>query len=232
MGVFIRGKEEPGLIPTRTYGDFGGRECGIVCDPVVEVVEIGTSTAWLTIMSDGVSENLTTANIAGSIAASKGTAPASQKIVEEAKRKAQQAKKHRDDTTTIVVQFHHYGKGKDWAANAKQQNKKKAKDKTPLTDEELIMQSIQVCQEAMDQGVHEDDVLDVLRGISPEIRAKVQAELKKIARSSTRQSVAGGSPNLGSQGSGKKQIKKSMAQGGGGPANASAVPSGGKNRRK
>lgn len=46
-----------------------------------------------------------------------------------------------------------------------------------LSDSEMVLQSVQVCREARQQGVHEDDVLDMLVGLTDEVRAQVKTIL-------------------------------------------------------
>merc|ERR1719155_157092 len=44
----------------------------------------------------------------------------------------------------------------------------------------MIEQALQVCREATEQGVHPDDVLDMLVGLTDEMKARVQSQLNVL----------------------------------------------------
>jgi len=186
--VYCSNSNEPGLIPTRAYGDFNGIPAGIICDPDIQTYNIGKETVWMCIMSDGVWENVQAVAVSSAIMGGNSTQESSRRIVEEAKRIIHAGKRYRDDMTAVVVQFHNYGMPQQ-PRSRKISGNEEFEDVPDISDEEMIVQSVLVCREAMEQGVHVDDVLDMLVGLSDELKHKVKLELERNTEFGVEQAV-------------------------------------------
>lgn len=179
--IYCKDSDEPGLIPSRSYGDFSGTPAGIMADPDIGQHDVGDRVKWIAIMSDGVWENVTPAKICSTVMSSKSLMEAAVDIVREAKRVVTTGNRYKDDMTAVVVQLHNYGQ----SVVVKPRSRKLSGsggaegEVEDLSEEEMIIQSVQVCQEAMAQGVHPEDVLDLLAGLTPEMRVKVQDIIDK-----------------------------------------------------
>lgn len=174
--IYCANSDEPGLIPSRAYGDFNGAPAGITCEPDIKSHEIGDKTAWLAIMSDGVWENVPAAQISNMIMSSGSLSSAAANIVSEAKRIIHTGGRYRDDMTCVVVQFHNYGPS--GVLRSRKNSGTGAEVEGDITEDEMLLQAVEVCREAMEQGVHADDVLDMLVGLSDETRERVRAILE------------------------------------------------------
>lgn len=180
--IYCAHSDDPGLIPSRTYGDFSGMSAGIICNPDIQVQPIDKNTQWLAIMSDGVWENVASSKISSIILNSNGLKAAATDIVLEAKRVIISGKRYRDDMTVVLAQFHNYGHSGTGHSNSSKNTRRgtpSAAEDAEITEEEMIIQSIEVCQEAMEQGVHADDALDSLVGQSEEVKQRVREILQR-----------------------------------------------------
>jgi len=180
--IYCADSDEPGLIPSRAYGDFSGTPAGITCNPDIDSHVIGNETKWLAIMSDGVWENVPSSRIAQLIVSSQSLKSAAMEIVQEARRVIISGKRYRDDMTAVLVQFHNYGVQSEKSTKSRKSSSPGGSlgsfDDDDISQEEMVLQSVQVCREAMEQGLHEDDVLDILVGLTEETRQKVKNVLK------------------------------------------------------
>jgi len=207
--IYVRGTDGPGLIPTRSYGDLSGAKAGIICDPTVETIQIGDKVAWLAIMSDGVWENVPQPYIGGTVGSSKGMEPAAARIVEEAKRVVQNGKKYKDDMTCLLVQFHNYGASKK--SGDEKKPKREEKKEKHRTEEEVVLDSIKICRDALEAGAHEDDVLDMIHGVSPEVKQKIKVAVDAVAKDLRNHKAA--NPGTSSSGSPALSGKKTKSSG-------------------
>ena len=91
----------------------------------------------------------------------------------QAKRIIHSGKRYRDDMTAVVIQFHNYGPQAAARSRRISDNNEVLQDEE-ITEDEMLVECLTVCREAMEQGVHVEDVLDMLVGLSDEVRAKVR----------------------------------------------------------
>ena len=146
----------------------------------MQVFDIGQDTCWLCIMSDGVWENVQSVTFSNYIMQCHGLQDGAKKIVEEAKRVIHAGKRYRDDMTAVVVQFHNYGRPEGPRSRKMSGNADEGPvEEVELTDDEMVFQAVAVCREAIGQGVHVEDVLDLLVGMTDELKTRVKAELDK-----------------------------------------------------
>jgi len=209
--IYCANSDEPGLIPSRAYGDFSGTPAGVICDPDIQCHEITDDTAWMCIMSDGVWENVPGASISSIIMSSSSLSSAARDIVEEAKRIIHSGKRYRDDMTAVVIQFHNYGPQAAARSRRISDNNEVLQDEE-ITEDEMLVECLTVCREAMEQGVHVEDVLDMLVGLSDEVRAKVQTQLKKETDRKN-ESHGGGSSNTDPKKKSKLSRRSSETEG-------------------
>ena len=63
MRVYAKGKDYPGLAMSRSLGDFGGKEYGIICEPSFVEYNLDESCKYIVLCSDGVWDFMDNENV-------------------------------------------------------------------------------------------------------------------------------------------------------------------------
>jgi serine/threonine protein phosphatase PrpC len=63
MRVYAKGKDYPGLAMSRSLGDFGGKEYGIICEPSFVEYSLDESCKYIVLCSDGVWDFMDNENV-------------------------------------------------------------------------------------------------------------------------------------------------------------------------
>jgi len=188
--VYCKDRDEPGLIPTRAFGDFSGIQAGVIAAPDVEVRQLDHTYKFLVIMSDGIWENVSASKICQELEGSEGrTSKACSKILDESERTVKSsASRYPDDMTVVGVHLGNYLEHLQTSTKSKSRGGASRKQSSALPDEDLpdfspeekVKMTIELCEQMVYQGAHPDDASDAVMGLSDEERLEVTIAMAGI----------------------------------------------------
>lgn len=180
--VYCQDIDEPGLIPTRAFGDFSGISAGIVAKPEIECKQLDDSYKFIVLMSDGIWENVSATKICTTVMDRQETqvTKACAVLLSEAHRTVKaSSSRYPDDMTLVGVHLKDY-----WKSHVKQSiasAKPAVIDVGPeLSVEEKTRLAVEMCEQMVASGVHPEDACDAVMGLQPEERAKVEVAMAAI----------------------------------------------------
>jgi len=181
--IYCADEDVPGLIPSRTMGDFAGKRAGIICDPQTGEQKLQSSSNFLALLSDGVWENVPASKLAVLVARNRHrVGDASRRLVNAAKKAIISGNKYKDDMTCLLVVLHDYGKFEARAESPDDIEPEEVypEDEPGFTIGERVAWAIEQCEAYIDEdGVHVDDAVWGIQGLSPEERFQVVEFLSK-----------------------------------------------------
>lgn len=182
--IYCADSDVPGLIPSRSIGDFAGKKAGIVCTPDVASHTLDETVSFVAVMSDGVWENVPT-SIIGKLVDLDPNRPqeVSKRVVTQAWKTITKEKKYKDDMTVVMVMLANYGKFV--AMHNEPTDAEVFETVAPKLEDEhdRVAAAIEHCEYLIDeQSCHPDDALDSVAGLNTAERYKVQNFLHKYRK--------------------------------------------------
>ena len=209
--IYCADSDVPGLIPSRSLGDFAGRPAGIISDPDVSQLSIDEKLNFVLVMSDGVWENVPMAKLVEIVKGNrKRPEVVSKMLVNFARDSIKRNHRYRDDMSAIVVTFDNYGKFTPAKSGPTAQERLDQEAPKIENAAERVCEAIAHCEALVDKGVHVDDAPDAIGGLVWEERVQVLEFLHKYRGGSPPPS----SPPTGSASSPEKPKRRSSRDGG------------------
>jgi len=190
--VYCKDRDEPGLIPTRAFGDFSGVEAGVIAAPDVEMRPLDDTFKFLVIMSDGIWENVQASKICQHMEGSESrVSKACSAILDESERTVKSSSsRYPDDMTVVGVHMNNYmahyesskrGGTRVGGHSSRKGSNTEVEDEGPeLSSTEKIKMTIELCEQMVFQGAHPDDASDAVMGLSDDERLEVNIAMAGI----------------------------------------------------